>query len=271
MKKSKICRLIKILIIVPTLLLSMLLPNLTVAEEVAASDIDQGLADWTIQVGALSIYWQVYEGSDEFESLASPYISAEYKDRYFIDLIDGIGVNFRNDEQVRLAASIAYITGRDESDSDNLQGIGDINDGAALNLLSEYRFGKYSIGGKFINQLSGDNTGFVVDASAGYTSIIANTTVVKTALIASVASSRYTESYFGINDTQAAASGLDSYKPGAGVKSAGLQVDVLRAFANHWNLLGQVKYERLLGDTADSPIVLDENQYTVAIGAAYQF
>ena len=42
-------------------------------------------------------------------------------------------------------------------------------------------------------------------------------------------------------------------KPGAGLKRVGVKVDVMRVFANQWNLVGKVKHERLLGDTADSP------------------
>ncbi len=256
------------------LLLVSLLPRITLAEQSSMLEEGQGAvaqSDWISQIGVLAIHWQVYEGSDEFESTGFPYFSFEYQNRYFLHIIDGIGINFRNDGKVRLAASIAYATGRDESDADNLVGLGDISDGATLNLSTEYKFGLYSIGGKITNQITGDNTGLLVNTNVAYTHIIANTTVVKPALIASIANSRYTETYFGVNEDQAAASGLNSYSPGAGLKSAGVKVDVMRVFANQWNLVGQVKYERLLGDTADSPIVLDKNQFTVALGVAYQF
>lgn len=260
--------------VITLLMLVALLPRITLAEQSAMLEGSQGAiaqSDWTSQVGVLAIYWQVYEGSDEFESTGFPYFSFEYQNRYFLHVSDGIGINFRNDGIVRLAASIAYAAGRDESDADNLLDLGDISDGATLNLLTEYQFGLYSIGGKISNQISGDNTGLLVDTHVAYTHIIAHTTVVKPALIASIANSRYAETYFGINEAQAASGGLDSYSPGGGLKSAGLKLDVLSVFANQWNLVGQVKYERLLSDTADSPIVLDENQFTVALGVAYQF
>ncbi len=257
------------------LLFGALFTGVCLAAEASESEQGNGApvnpSDWTIQIGVLSAYWPEFEGSDEFEPEAMPYLSFEYQDRYFIHFTDGIGVNFRKDDNVRLAASIAYAGGRDESDADELQGVGDINGGATLNLFSEYQLGKVSFDGKLVHQFSGDNTGFLVDAGVGYTFIIANTALVKPALIASFASSRYTHTYFGINVAQAQSSGLDTHDAGAGLKNVGLQVDLLRPFANHWNVLGQFKYERLLGDTADSPIVLDVNQYSVGLGIAYQF
>ncbi len=96
-------------------------------------------------------------------------------------------------------------------------------------------------------------------------------TLVKPEIIVNIANSQYAETYFGINDTQAAASGLNTYSPSAGIKSAGVQIDVMRMFTNKWSLLGQIKYERMLGDAADSPIVLDENQYALGLAAVYEF
>ena len=145
--------------VITLLMLVALLPRITLAEQSAMLEGGQDAAaqsNWTSQIGVLAIYWQVYEGSDEFESTGFPYFSFEYQNRYFLHFSDGIGINFRNDGKVRLAASIAYATGRDESDADNFLGLGDISDGATLNLLTEYQFGLYSIGGKITNQITGD-------------------------------------------------------------------------------------------------------------------
>ena len=227
--------------------------------------------NWTIQVGIMPINWPVYKGSDELETIAFPYFSVEYKNRYFIHAIDGIGVYVKDTPKYKVGLSLGYVIGREESDSSDLQGLGDIENGAAFNLFGEYRIGLYSFSSKLTQRLSDENDGFTIDLDAAYTHFVNQTTVIKPALITSIANSRYHQSFFGIDETQANASGLSVYKPDAGITSAGVQIDVLRVFANRWNLFAQAKYERLLDDVEKSPIVLDENQYTIALGIAYQF
>lgn len=81
---------------------------------------------------------------------------------------------------------------------------------------------------------------------------------------------KYSRAYFGVDDDAALATGLEPYRPGGGVHGAGAVASVhYQLGQSPWGLYGYARYERLLGDAADSPIIREygsENQFSV--GAA---
>lgn len=230
-----------------------------------------GRSDWNVELGVLGVYWQVYEGSEDHEFVGFPLFRAEYRDRYFIDALDGIGVHLVNTDSYKLTTAITYTLGRDEDDSSDLEGLGDIDPGTAVSVAGEFTSGGISYGAKVVEEVSGDDTGHLADFEVGYTDIISDRSFLEYSVIASYASSEYMESYFGVTPTQANDSGLARFDADAGFKSAGLQLTGLRLLDNGWSLQGEFRYERLLGDAADSPVVREENRVTLAIGVAHSF
>lgn len=70
-----------------------------------------------------------------------------------------------------------------------------------------------------------------------------------------VASGRFARTYFGVTPREAAVTGVTAYSPDAGPSAAGAVVGLRRQLSQRWGALGYVKYERLLGSAAASPIV----------------
>lgn len=90
----------------------------------------------------------------------------------------------------------------------------------------------------------------------------------------SFASGEYMRTYFGVTPIESVQSGLATFTPGSGLKSAGAELGMRYEYTPEWALVGTVAYERLLGDAADSPIVKrggEENQITAKIGVSYRF
>lgn len=69
------------------------------------------------------------------------------------------------------------------------------------------------------------------------------------------ADDNYQRAYFSVAPEDAAASGLPAYSADAGLQSAGVTAGFLRQLSPRWGLYSYAKYDRLLGDAADSPIV----------------
>jgi len=76
--------------------------------------------------------------------------------------------------------------------------------------------------------------------------------------------SKYQRAYFGVNTAAAARTGLPVYSPDGGLHAAGAAATALYQFSDRWGFYGYAKYDRLVGDAADSPIVR-------AIGSRNQF
>lgn len=86
-------------------------------------------------------------------------------------------------------------------------------------------------------------------------------------------SARFMRSYFGVTQDESAASGLAAYRPGGGLQSLGAEIGVYQPLTADWGITGALRYDRLLGDAAASPIVQQgsRDQMTVNIGLTRHF
>jgi outer membrane protein len=66
---------------------------------------------------------------------------------------------------------------------------------------------------------------------------------------------RYQDVWFGVAPADVVASGLPAYDPGGGIQAYGATASFLTQFGPRWGIYTYAKYDRLVGDAADSPIV----------------
>ena len=84
----------------------------------------------------------------------------------------------------------------------------------------------------------------------------------------------YMDEYFSINAADSARSGLSTFNADEGFKDVVLDASLTYQFAGNWSATGSLKYTRLLGDAADSPVtddVGDENQLFSGLVINYSF
>ncbi len=86
---------------------------------------------------------------------------------------------------------------------------------------------------------------------------------------------RYQRAYFGVTPEAALATGLPAYRPGGGIHGVALASGLSYQFSPSWGMFGYARYERLVGDAADSPIVRSDfgsrDQISGGIGLSYTF
>ncbi|MCB1332181.1 MAG: MipA/OmpV family protein [Roseivivax sp.] len=75
----------------------------------------------------------------------------------------------------------------------------------------------------------------------------------------------YTATYFGVTAAESAASAFPVYAPGEGIVSAGLELGATYKLSQDWSLAGTLKWDRLSGDAANSPIVRDKDSYSFSL------
>jgi outer membrane protein len=89
-----------------------------------------------------------------------------------------------------------------------------------------------------------------------------------------LATTAATSPYFSIDVLEAAASGLPIFAAKGGVRSAGAGAQARYLWTPEWGTHAFVEYDRLLGDAANSPLVVQRgsaNQLTLGAGATYSF
>lgn len=89
-----------------------------------------------------------------------------------------------------------------------------------------------------------------------------------------VSNARYQRAYFGVTGTQAAATGLPVYTPEGGLQSVGGTGGLTFQFSRRWGMMGYVRYDRLVEDASDSPVVRgfgSRDQFSGGLGLTYTF
>ena len=85
---------------------------------------------------------------------------------------------------------------------------------------------------------------------------------------------RYQDVWFGVAPEDAGPSGLPAYDPEGGIQAYGATASFLTQFTPRWGIMTYAKYDRLVGDAADSPVVREHgsrDQFSGGLGLTYTF
>jgi len=85
---------------------------------------------------------------------------------------------------------------------------------------------------------------------------------------------RYQQAYFAVTPGEATATGLSEYRPGEGVHAVGAMAGYLAQITDRWGIYSYAKYDRLIGDGGDSPVVRQlgsRDQLSGGLGLSYTF
>jgi outer membrane scaffolding protein for murein synthesis (MipA/OmpV family) len=235
--------------------------------------------DWDIRIGAGALYQPEYEGSDEFKVSPLPLVMVSYRDLVFLRGTT-LGANAftwqgpRPSDKLQVGPLVRYQFGRDEDDSDDLRGMGDIDAAVEVGGFLTYGIGPWSLGATLFKDASDAHDGFTAKFAAGHRHRFSPKLQLRSELSSTWADENYTQTYFGVTAAQSARSGMRQYSPEGGIKDVGITFDLDYSLTEHWGITGRVGYKRLLGDAADSPLVEDRgsaNQLSTGIILSYRF
>ena len=236
-----------------------------------------------------------YEGSDEYRVFGFPILSFDTgvpgPRRFEFRGLDDIRLHVLRYGGFSAGPIAGYRFGRDEDDADILDGIGDIDGGVvggtfvaydvlvspSVSLGVDLGVSSQFSGEPFDEDVPGNDTdddyGFEVDFGASAN--LALTPRARLALRAGAvyASDDYMDVHFGINAAQAAASteGLDAFDADEGIKNVYLNANLAFDVTDRVELRAGLGYSRLVGDAADSPVSVEDDQFSGSLGAGYRF
>ncbi|GGB18672.1 hypothetical protein GCM10011380_05300 [Sphingomonas metalli] len=85
---------------------------------------------------------------------------------------------------------------------------------------------------------------------------------------------KFNRAYFGVSQADSLTSGIAPYDPKGGIQAVGAAASALRQLGSRWGVYGYAKYDRLVGDPADSPVVRrfgSRNQLSAGVALSYTF
>jgi MipA family protein len=233
--------------------------------------------DWKLIVGATGMVAPDFEGAKDLMFSVSPIISLGKAgpEARFTSRNDGISFSLYDNGAVRAGLNGKIILERDGDTADELEGLDPVRFGAEIGGFAEiYPTDWLRVRGE-VRQGIRSHTGVVADLRVDAFKDITPSVRVSGGPRISFASQDYFESYYGVNATEAANSGLSEYSPdGGGIKSIGF------GGAYDWKVTEKLttsvfsEYARLMGEAADSSLVEERgspNQFTFGVSAAYRF
>ena len=226
--------------------------------------------DWTFVLGAGARVGPSYEGSDKFSVTPGPFVSINWRDRVFLDMQRGVGVNVVRTDALRLGMSVGLAPGRDEDDDDHLKGLGDIDTAARGHVFGSYSFGMWQIGLDVAKDFGGSE-GLQIRPDISVKVPLSESWTLTSGISATWADDDTMQSFFGVSPSQSRNSGLDRFDARAGFKSVDFSVGLRWAFSESWFAMANVGVGVLLGDAADSPITESQVQPSVGLAVGYRF
>ena len=249
--------------------LSMLVAAPTMAEEVMPAGLHGSVG---LGVGVRP----AYEGADERETRIAPNINLFYGDTFFLTGMKAGANLWKHTTAQGLSISagplLALRRGRDEDDV--LAGLGEIDHGLDAGGFIRLRKDGWQARADVRKDVSNGDGGATVNLSVGYGMPVAQNLRLRANLDTAWASTAYMNTFYGIDATQSANSGIAQYAAGSGFKQVGASLSADYAISREWGGFASLRYTRLIGDAADSPIVAalgSRDQVATTVGIKYRF
>lgn len=221
-----------------------------------------------------------YSGSDKSRVSAAQVVDYAMANGFFVSTTRGIGYG-NSFGKLDYNAALSYRAGRKDRDvssdsiasgSDDLRGMGDIKGSAIVVPGLGYRVTDWlTVQLQAEVPVSERDNGEAVHfgiASPLYTSPKNALTL---ALTGSWGSSKYVQTYYGVNAAQSAASGFARHDAGSGIYAYSLNLDWTHKLTSRWSLLAAAGVTQLTGEAGDSPIVQRKTSPVGSLKVTYSF
>ena len=238
--------------------------------------VPDGFTNFRVGVGA--VMSPDFQGADSYDVGPFPLISFRFRDIVSVDNNKvRVHVLSRNSlfdsDRFRAGPVIKLDFGRDVGDSADLMGLSKVGFGVEMGGHVSYTWDSFRASVEIRQAVSGHD-GFLVDLGLNTAIFQSDQLSIGGGLQGTFASNSYMDSYFSITAAEATASGLAAFDAGSGIKDVGLGFAADYRITDHWSIISNLGYKRLLGDASDSPLVTDRgssNQFSAGTFVVYTF
>lgn len=227
-----------------------------------------GTSEVLVGIGAAT--GPAYLGSDERKTRATPLIAARWSNGWFAGT-GGIGYRFNAGEPLSWGLRVTLDPGRDESDAEALQGVGDTKARAELGAFASYAMARGVRLGASLRYGSGnDRDGLLMDVNLRGVLPVSESMRLTAGVAATFANRNAMQSQFGIDHSQSLNSGYLVYSPGGGLRDVSLQVAGMYSVSSQMSLMFGLTARTLMGDAKDSPLTRERTGVGGLISLSYK-
>ena len=224
-----------------------------------------------------------YEGADSYRVFPVPAGRVQWDDgRYIAHQGLTVLANLSTAEGIEFGPLATLTFGRNKDiDSAAVAALPEIDNAASAGLFLARVWtgvgtatGEARVQIQAAHDVTGVYDGWIAAASAGYATQLGPRWRIAGEVAARIVGDAFATTYFSVDASDAAASGLAPFTAKGGLNDVGLSATVTYALTDRWSLTGFAGYSRLLADAAESPIVADEgsaNQFSAGFGLGFAF
>ena len=233
-------------------------------------------SDWTVMIGVEGRVLPSYEGSSN--SMLRPFPMFDIRragtQASFRSPRDGFSFGLLDSTRFQAGPTVKARFARNEGSDPDLRGLGDVGFTLEAGAFAEFWPAAWLRTRVELRQGIGGHHGLVSDLTADLVMPVTPQLTLSGGPRLTLASAAATSPYFSITPGQSAASGLPVYDAGGGLRSLGAGAQARYEWSPQWATHIFIEYERLAGDAANSPLVVQRgsrDQIQVGIGVSYSF
>jgi len=231
--------------------------------------------DWNISIGGAGIFSPDFPGSDDEDFMAVPFIDIEYKDRFFLNVPDGLGMNLLDSEAgsgvgYRLGVAIApEFQDREQSDA---PGLPEIEMTALATVFGSLSYRSFSLSATLARDLiDNGHEGSWAELELDWSTRLGRRGFISFGPFVRFADDNYMNSFYTVTPDVALEAGLPVFKASSGRESIGARAVGIWRLTRAWEVFAQLGVEQLSGDAEDSPISVDDQAVSAIVAVAYRF
>jgi len=226
-----------------------------------------------------------YQGSEDYEAGIGPFARYHYSGNRYINVLGPeLSWNVSNDEVWQFGPRLMYRFGRDDDVEDKVvKRMREIDDtveagafvAASYKLDSNDPRERIVFTGDLLADVGNEHDGWISTFGVKYWVPVARAVVMHVGGGFSYASDDYVDTYFGIHGTDVLLFPSRAGRPydaDGGINDVRATIGALVHLSPEWHLGVGARYQRLLGDAKDSPVVDDRgdaNQWVLGVGLGY--
>lgn len=235
-------------------------------------------AQSSVSIGAALVIAPEYLGAKKERFLLAPTLSYRNGNGFFAGIGEGVGFSGKID-RFDLSAALAYRIGRRDGNanglrhgSDDLRGMGDIDDAFTTRLKGSYTFDSgvsLHLGSEFA--LSNRETGNTYSLGFKVPVFESKTDQVSFNIGSTYGDRKYNQSNFGVTSAQSTASGYKAFTAKAGFDQVTSTLGWNHVIDKNWSINTRLGLTQVVGNAADSPIVKKKTAGVLGTSINYAF
>jgi MipA family protein len=223
-------------------------------------------------VGAAAIAGYAYPGSDQHTTWLVPVLDYQWANGWFAGVTNGVGYNFSASPELQYGVRVTADIGRKESSTSALHGMGDVDPRAEGGAFFNYRLAQGIFLTSSLRYGSGSHAkGLVADLGAAYLTEIRPRWHLAAGAGLTLANAHHMQSFFGVDSSQATASGYAVHTVGGGARDVHANLALAYAIDDRTSVALALSASSLLGDAKTSPLARQRTTTTEGLAFTYAF